>query len=308
MGRFIARRFVLAIPLLVILPGDPAIMMLGEELANANNKQAYHALRTELGLDDPIPIQYIKWAGRALQGDFGKSIRNKVAIGESIRTHIFPTLQLAAMAMILAICIAIPAGIASALKPNSVADVVATVGALGGVAVPHFFLGVLLIYGFAVWMRILPPSGYVAPWENLGENMRLMLLPAITLSTSLAAVMMRQVRSALLEVLQQEYILTARAKGLAEQLVVIRHAFKNASIPVVTIMGQQMGTLIGGAVVTETIFSIPGMGRMIVESISFRDFPVVQGAVLVLAIAVLLANLVTDLAYGYLDPRIRHDA
>jgi peptide/nickel transport system permease protein len=154
---------------------------------------------------------------------------------------------------------------------------------------------------------VLPPSGYVPPWENLGENLRLMLMPAFTVGTGLAAVLMRQVRSALLEVLQHEYIITARSKGLAERAVVLGHAFKNAAIPVVTIVGQQMGTLIGGAVITETIFSIPGMGRMIVESIFFRDFPVVQAAVLVLSVSVLLANLVTDVAYGYLDPRIRHD-
>src|SRR5207249_4718464 len=159
------------------------------------------------------------------------------------------------------------------------ADVAGTVVALSGVAVPHFFLGVLLIYAFAVFLRLLPPSGYVAPWEDLGQSLRLMILPALTLGTGLAAVLMRQIRSALLEVLQLEYVLTARAKGLAEQAVVLRHALKNASIPVVTIMGQQLGVLIGGAVITETIFSIPGMGRMIVEAIFFRDFPVVQGAV-----------------------------
>ena len=171
----------------------------------------------------------------------------------------------------------------------------------------NFFLGILLIYFFAVWLRILPPSGYVAPWEDLGQNLKLMLMPSLAVSTGLAAILMRQIRSALLEVLQQEYIMTARSKGLSEWAVVIGHALKNAAIPVVTIMGQQVGTLIGGAVVTETIFSIPGMGRLIVESISFRDFPVIQAAVLVLAISVLLANLATDIMYGYLDPRIRHD-
>ncbi len=154
---------------------------------------------------------------------------------------------------------------------------------------------------------MLPPSGYVPPWEDLGENLRLMLMPAFAIGTSLAAILMRQVRSALIEVLQHEYIMTARAKGLGERAVVLAHAFKNAAIPVVTIVGQQTGTLIGGTVITETIFSIPGMGRMIVESIFFRDFPVVQAAVLVLSVSVLIANLVTDLAYGYLDPRIRHD-
>ena len=318
MSRFIARRFVAMVPLLILismmafsllllLPGDPALAILGEERANANDRQAYLALRREMGLDDPIPIQYLKWAGRALQGDFGTSIRNGTPIGATIATHVVPTIELAFLGFLVALLIAIPAGVASALKPNSPLDVAATVAALSGVAIPNFFLGILLIYGFAVWLRVLPPSGYVPPWENLGENLRLMLMPAFTIGTSLAAILMRQVRSALIEVLQNEYIMTARAKGLGERAVVLRHAFKNAAIPVVTIIGQQMGTLIGGTVITETIFSIPGMGRMIVESIFFRDFPVVQAAVLVLSVSVLLANLATDLAYGFLDPRIRHD-
>jgi len=318
MSRFIARRFVAMVPLLILvsimafslvllLPGDPALAILGEERANADNKAAYFALRQELGLDDPIPIQYFNWAGRALRGDFGMSIRNKTSIAETISTRIFPTAELALLAAIISVSIAFPAGIISALRPNSAADAGATLAALSGVAVPHFFLGVLLIYAFAVWLHVLPPSGYVAPWENLGENLRLMLMPAFTVGTGLAAILMRQIRSALIEVLNQEYIITARSKGLAEGAVVIGHAMKNASIPVITIMGQQVGTLIGGAVVTETIFSIPGMGRLIVESISFRDFPVVQAAVLMLALSVLLANLVTDVMYGYLDPRIRHD-
>lgn len=318
MSRFIARRLVATVPLLIVisvlafslillLPGDPALAILGEEIANANNKQAYYALRKELGLDEPILVQYLTWVNRVIQGDLGTSIRNKTPIGATIANHIFPTIELAVLGVLCALVIAIPTGIISALKPGSSADLVATFAALSGIAVPHFFLGVILIYTFGVLLRALPPSGYVPPWEDLAQNLKLMLLPALTVGTGLAAVLMRQIRSALLEVLQQEYILTARAKGLSEHIVVLGHALKNASIPVVTIMGQQVGTLIGGAVITETIFSIPGMGRMIVESIFFRDFPVVQGAVLVLAISVLAANLATDVVYGYLDPRIRHD-
>jgi len=317
MTRFIARRVVAMVPLLILisimafslillLPGDPALAILGEERANANDRQAYNALRQEMGLDDPIPIQYLKWAGRAIQGDFGISIRNRTPIGETIGRHVVPTIELALLGFLVALMIAIPAGVVSALKPNSPADVAATLAALSGVAIPNFFLGILLIYAFAVWLRVLPPSGYVPPWENLGENLRLMVMPAFAVGASLAAILMRQVRSALIEVLQNEYIITARAKGLNERVVVLGHAFKNAAIPVVTIVGQQMGTLIGGTVITETIFSIPGMGRMIVESIFFRDFPVVQAAVLVLSLSVLIANLMTDLAYGFLDPRIRH--
>lgn len=317
MFRFLARRIIAMIPLLLLisiltfslmhlLPGDPALAMLGEQGAGANNQEAYQSLREELGLNDPLPIQYLNWAGGALRGDFGTSIRNNTSIGQTIAQHAFPTIQLAFLGFLVAIVIAVPAGVISALKPDSPTDVAATVAALSGVAVPNFFLGILLIYVFSIWLRILPPSGYVPPWENLGENLKLMVMPAITIGTSLAALLMRQIRSALLEVLHQDYIRTARSKGLAERAVVMRHAFRNALIPVITIVGQQLGTLIGGAVVTETIFSIPGMGRMIVDSIFFRDFPVVQAAVLVLSLSVLVANLVTDLAYGYLDPRIRH--
>jgi peptide/nickel transport system permease protein len=318
MSQFVARRLISMAPLLVLismiafslillLPGDPALAILGEERANANNKAAYYALRQELGLDDSIPVQYFRWAARAIRGDLGVSIRNQTPIIGTIGTHIIPTIQLAVMGAIISLMVALPAGIISALRPNSAADAGATLAALSGVAIPNFFLGILLIYAFAVWLRILPPSGYIAPWENLGQNLQLMIMPSLTIGTGLAAILMRQVRSALIEVLQQEYIMTARSKGLSERVVVIGHALKNAAIPVVTIMGQQVGTLIGGAVVTETIFSIPGMGRLIVESISFRDFPVVQAAVLVLSISVLAANLATDIVYGFLDPRIRHD-
>lgn len=317
MSRFITRRIIAMVPLLVLismltfsllllLPGDPALAMLGEELVNANEGQAYIALREEMGLDDPIPIQYLNWAGKILQGDFGTSIRNKTPISEAVARHALPTIELAILGLAVALVIAIPTGVISALKPNSPTDVTATIVALSGVAVPHFFLGILLIYSFSIWLGVLPPSGYIPPWEDLGENLKLMLMPAFTIGTGLAGVLMRQIRSALLEVLQHDYVVTARAKGVVEHVVVLRHALKNAAIPVVTTLGQQIGTLIGGAVITETIFSIPGMGRMIVESIFYRDFPVVQAMVLVLSLSVLVANLLTDLAYGYLDPRIRY--
>jgi peptide/nickel transport system permease protein len=184
----------------------------------------------------------------------------------------------------------------------------ATVLALSGVAVPHFFLGILLIELFAASLRLLPPSGYIPPTEDLGANVRLMLMPALTLSTGITAVLMRHMRSSLLEVLHQEYIGTARAKGLAPQAVVVGHALRNALLPVVTILGLEMGSVIGGVVVLETIFSIPGMGRLIVDSILFRDYPTVQALVLLLALTVLVANLLADLTYGVLDPRVRHGA
>jgi peptide/nickel transport system permease protein len=319
MSHFIARRLVAIVPLLMLvsimafslillLPGDPALAILGEEVANANDKQAYYALRQELGLDDPIPIQYLHWAGRAIRGDFGVSIRNKTSIGETIGTHIPPTLELALLAAVISIVIAFPSGIISALRPNSAADAGATLAALGGVAVPHFFLGVLLIYAFAVWLKVLSPSGYIAPWENLGENLKLMILPAFTVGTGLSAILMRQIRSALIEVLSQEYIVTARSKGLAERAVVICHALKNASIPVITIMGQQVGTLIGGAVVTEKLFRWPGVGQLAVDALLNRDGPLVSGTVLFSSTAVVVATLLLDVTYVLLDPRLRRSA
>jgi peptide/nickel transport system permease protein len=292
-----------AFALIMVLPGDPAQMMLGEQVANDNS--AYLALRQQLGLDRPIPIQYLSWATNALRGDFGLSLKDHLPIGAEIAAHIFPTIELAILAMLIALVVALPAGIIAALRPNSPLDVVATLGALSGVAFPHFFLGILLIYAFAVALHLLPPSGYVAPWEDLGQNLRLMLMPALALSSGIAAVIMRQVRASLLEVLQQEYISVARAKGMAEPAVVTAHALKNAMIPVVAVIGLQAGTLIGGAVVIETVFAIPGMGRLIVDSMYFRDYPMVQALLLLLATVVLVTNLLTDLTYAYLDPRIR---
>lgn len=314
MTRYLIRRAETLIPvvvivsmltfgLLLLLPGDPALMMLGEQ--HSGDKVAYEALRDRLGLNKPLPLQYVDWAARAATGDLGRSLRDNIPVASKIATHIFPTLELAVVAMLLALLIAMPAAIVSALRPNSFIDGIATVFALSGVAVPSFFLGILMIYVFAVWLKVLPPSGYTPPWEDLRENLRLLIMPALALSSGLAAVLMRQIRSALIEVLQQDYVVTARSKGLRERIVVGRHALKNAMIPVVTIVGLQVGGLVGGTVVIESIFAIPGMGRMIVESIFFRDFPTVQGAVILLAFSTLGANLVTDLAYAYLDPRIR---
>jgi peptide/nickel transport system permease protein len=290
--------------LIMVLPGDPALMMLGDQ----TSPTAYEALRQQLGLDRPLVIQYLDWAVHALRGEFGVSLRDHLPIGQAIASHIAPTLELAALGMIIALLVAVPVGIISALKPGSPVDMLATLLALSGVAVPHFFLGILLIELFAASLRLLPPSGYIPPTEDLGANVRLMLMPAVTLSTGITAVLMRHMRSSLLEVLHQEYIGTARAKGLGPWAVVLKHALRNALLPVVTILGLEMGSVIGGVVVLETIFSIPGMGRLIVDSILFRDYPTVQALVLLLAVTVLVANLLADLTYGVLDPRVRHGA
>jgi peptide/nickel transport system permease protein len=288
-----------------LLPGDPALMMLGE---NNNDPAAYDRLRTELGLNRPLPVQYVDWAAHAVTGDFGISLRDRLPIRDAITGRVLPTLELAVLGLVISLCISIPVGVISALRPGSLIDSIATIGALSGVAVPHFFLGILLIELFAVDWHLLPPSGYIPPWEDLGANLRLMILPAIALSTGLTAVQMRHVRSSLLEVLHQEYVLTARAKGLHASVVVLRHALRNALIPLVTILGLEMGSLISGTVILETIFSVPGMGRLLVDSITFRDYPTVQAMVLLLALTVLVANLLADLTYGWLDPRVSYGA
>ena len=289
--------------LLFILPGDPVLLILGDQ--QASNRQAYESLRHELGLDQPVPIQYLNWLGKTLRGDLGRSTRDRQPVLQGIRDRLPVTLELAALALLFAIAIALPAGIISAVRPHSWWDRVLSVIALTGVAIPNFWLGILLIYALAIFAKLLPPSGFVRFADDPRENLRHLVLPAITLGLGLAAVIMRQTRSALLEVLHQEYIITARAKGLRERRVVLGHALKNALIPIITIIGLQIGLLFGGAVITESIFSIPGVGRWSVDSILQRDFPVVQAVCLILAFGVLTANLLTDLVYGIIDPRIR---
>jgi peptide/nickel transport system permease protein len=294
----------MAFSLVFLLPGDPALAILGDQ--QSRDQQLYQRLRAELGLDRPLAIRYASWVARAVRGDLGRSTRTGHPVLGLVIERLAPTLELSLLAMVLAVAIALPVGIVSAARPRSWADGVGSVFAMGGVGIPHFLLGILLIYVFAVWLRWLPPSGYAPLMDGLGANVRLMSLPAVTLGLGLAAVLMRQIRSALLDVLRQDYITTARSKGVGERRVVALHALRNALVPVLTIIGLQMGRLFGGAVIVETIFGIPGVGRLAVDSIFFRDFPVVQGVVLVLAVGVLLSNLVTDLLYVVVDPRIRY--
>jgi peptide/nickel transport system permease protein len=313
-GKYVLRRLatstptvflvtILAFSIILLLPGDPALAILGEELAR--DKQLYQALRDELGLDRPIPVQYWDWLTKAATGDWGKSVRNRQPIVEAIQQKMPITLELGVLGTLVALFIAFPVGIISAVRPGSKFDTIGTLIAIGGVATPSFWFGIMLIYLMAVWLRWLPPSGYIDPSTDLGMNLKLMIMPAFTLGTHSAAALMRQMRSSLIEVLQQEYIVTARAKGLSERVVVTRHALKNAMIPVVTILGLHIGHIFGGAVVIETIFSVPGAGRLLVDSIFFRDFPVVQAVVLVMAMGVVICNLFADIAYAYIDPRIR---
>ncbi len=315
MGQYLLRRIVHFVPVLfvvsaiaftvtLLLPGDAALAMLGE--SNIHDKVAYETMRAELGLDQPIPVQYAKWLGRALRGDLGRSIRTGEPVLAGLLARLPVTLQLTGMVLIMALFIGLPLGVVSALQPNSWADTLATVLAVGGAAVPDFWLGILFIYVFALWLRVVPPSGYVPLEVGLWPNIKSMLLPAMALGMYLTAITMRQTRSSLIEVMQQEYITVARAKGLREKVVVMRHALKIALIPVVTVIGLQVGRLFGGAVVVETIFALPGLGRVAANSIFFRDFPMLQGAMLVMAVGVLAANLLTDLLYAVADPRIRY--
>lgn len=293
---------VISFALTFLLPGDPARLILGDQMAA--DQEAYQAVRRELGLDRPVPVQYLDWLGGTLRGDLGTSTRDRLPVIVGIGERLPVTLELSGLALLLALVIALPAGIVSAIKPNSRWDIGCSLFSLGGVAIPHFWLGILLIYAFAVFLKLLPPSGYVPFTDDPVANLKHMVLPAVTLGVGLSAVIMRQVRSSLLEVMQQEYVVTARAKGLATRSVVGRHALKNALIPVVTVIGLQVGLLFGGAVITESIFSIPGLGRWAVDSILWRDFPVVQAISLVMAVGVLLTNLATDIAYAFIDPRI----
>lgn len=312
---YIAQRLLQMIPVLLLvsiisfsltflLPGDPALLILGDQMAA--NEEAYEAVRRDLGLDRPVVIQYLDWLWQTVRGDLGTSTRDSLPVFSGILERLPVTLELSFLSMLIALLIALPAGIISAVKQDSRWDVSFSLFALWGVAIPHFWLGILLIYAFGVYLKVLPPSGYVPFTDNPIANLQHMILPAVTLGVGLSAVIMRQVRSSLLEVLQQDYIVTAHAKGLTSRSVTLIHALKNGLIPVVTVIGLQVGLLFGGAVITESIFSLPGIGRWAVDSILWRDFPVVQAVSLVMAIGVLATNLITDVAYGYIDPRIRH--
>ncbi len=313
MGLYILRRLLTMIPVLLLvsvlvfslihlIPGDPAVSILGEEAT----PQAVAALRAKLGLDQPIPVQYAKWLGSVLRGDLGRSIRSNQPVGEAIAERLPVTIELAILSIAISLSIAIPAGIVAAMRRNSVLDAGSTFVALLGVSLPNFFLAILLILVFGVQLQVLPPFGYQPITQGLGGNLQRMILPAITLGTALAAIVTRMMRSSLLEVLDQDYIRTARAKGLREGRMVQAHALKNALMPVVTIVGLQIGGLLGGAIITESIFVLPGIGRLLVDAIFQRDFPLVQGVVLFVSLAFLFSNFAVDMVYAYLDPRIRY--
>lgn len=314
MGEYIIRRLISMLPVLLIvsvisfgllyvLPGDPAIAMLGEEVGNA---ETYLRLQRELGLDQPIWVQYGRWVGRLVRGDLGTSIRTGEPVAQILWQRAPISIYVGFAGMLVGLLIGLPAAVLSAVRPGSRLDMSATVLSLAGIAIPGFWLALILIYLFGVYLRWLPPSGYTPPSEDLWLSLKMVIMPAFVIGTGSAAVIMRQARSSLIEVLEQDYITVARAKGVVERRVIASHAVKNAMIPVLTIIGLQVGSLVSGAAIAETVFAIPGVGRAAVDAIFFRDYPVLQGAVLMLTLAVMLANLLTDLTYGYLDPRIRY--
>ena len=293
--------------LLRLLPGDPVLMYLTQQDLQEITQEQIDFIKKDLGLDKPLPIQYFTWLGKTLTGDFGTSIIHRSPVIDDIVKRIPITLHLGLLAFILSIIIGIPLGVIAAVTRGSWLDNVVT--ALGnlGITVPSFWLGILLIYFFGYQLNWLPIYGYTSPFKDFWLNTRQIIMPVFALAIGPVATGIRITRSSMLEVLRQDYIRTAWSKGLGETLIIIKHALRNGLLPVVAMKGMSLAAIIGGSVVIETVFSIPGMGRLAVEALFSQDYPVVQATVLVIAFFTLLANLVVDLAYGWLDPRIRYE-
>jgi len=284
-----------------LLPGDPARVMAGEEADPAVIEQ----IRKQYRLDQPLPIQYLYWIKGVVSGDLGESMRIKKPVAELVREKLPVTLQLATMAMLFALLIGIPAGILSAVKKNTAWDWGANLFALWGLSTPNFWLGILMIFLFSVKLGWLPASGFVSPAEDFRQSMATTIMPAFVLGNAIAAVLMRHMRSAMLQAMGADYVRTARAKGLLEKTVILKHALHNALTPVITLGALEFGTLLSGAVLTEQVFSIPGFGKLIVDAVFNRDYAVVQGVVLVTATTYILLNLFADIAYVLVNPRLR---
>ncbi len=313
MGIWLLRRVGQVIPTLLILsilifglqqlmPGDPALILAGEE---RGDPAVLAAIRAELGLDKPIWQQYLIWMGKVLTGDFGFSWRIRVPVSELILTKLPVTFQLATMAFIIAILIGVPLGILSAVRKDTPTDWAANGVALFGISTPNFWLGIMMILLFSVELGWLPPSGYVPLTEDPVQSLATTIMPAFVLGTGVASVLMRHTRAAMLTALSQDYVRTARAKGLRERVVVWKHALRNALIPVVTLGAIEFGRLLAGAVLTEQIFTIPGFGKLIVDAVFNRDYPVVQGVVLATALIFVVLSLVADILYMMINPRLR---
>lgn len=312
MAAYILRRLILLIPVILVVgivvfalihltPGDPAAVILGDSAT----PESLENLREQLGLNDSLPVQFLRWFGGVLTLDFGESIFIGEPVTRALLDRVQPTVLLTTYALIIQIAIGIPTGVISAVRHNSWVDRVVTVIAISGAATPTFFLGILMILLFAVRLRWLPSGGYVPLAEDPVAHFKSMIMPAFALGFSSAGLLARLVRSSMLDVLREDYVRTAFAKGLQGKAVVIGHALRNALIPALTVIGTSVGALLGGAVVTETVFTIPGMGRLVVQSIGRRDYPVIQGAVMAIAMTYVIVNLIVDILYVYIDPRVR---
>ena len=313
MYTYIAKRLLVAIPTLLIisifvfslqklLPGDPILAMAGEE----RDPQVLEFLREKYRLNDPVPYQYVHWLGAALQGDLGISLRTNQPVLQLVGEKLPVTIQLAIMSMIFAFAIGVPTGILAAVKKNTMIDYIANIIALTGLSIPNFWLGIMLILLVSVNLGWLPASGYEPFFSNPLRSLETMLMPSFVLGNALAATLMRHTRSAMLSVLSADYIRTARAKGASETAVNYQHALKNAILPVITVIGIEAAFLIGGLIVTETVFNIPGVARFLVEAIRWRDYPIVQNLVMLIAVVVVSANFIVDMLYAVFDPRIRY--
>jgi len=312
MRRFILHRLGLLVPTLILvsmlifalqqlLPGDPALALAGEE----RDPQVIQYLRARYHLDQPLPVRYAYWIGGVLHGDLGDSIRIQRPVADLVLEKLPVTGELTVLAMIIALSIGIPAGIVAAVKRGTAWDVAANAVALWGLSTPNFWLGILMILLFSVHLGWLPASGYVSPFESLWGNLATLIMPAFVLGNAIAAVIMRHTRSAMLQVMRQDYVRTARAKGLSERTVILKHGLRNALGPVITLGALEFGQLLSGAVLTEQVFTIPGFGKLVVDAVFNRDYAVVQGVVLCTASFYILLNLAADLLYAAINPRLR---
>ncbi|HVE49598.1 MAG TPA: ABC transporter permease [Casimicrobiaceae bacterium] len=312
MLNFLVRRLATIVPTLLfvsmlvfglqqLLPGDAAMVLSGEE----RDPTVIAHLRAKLHLDEPLPVRYVYWLGAVLQGDLGESLRMQKPVTALIAEKLPVTIQLASMAFVISLLIGIPAGVLSAIAKGSAWDYGANAVALWGLSTPNFWLGIMLILLFSVTLGWLPASGYVSPFEDLRANLAAMIMPAFVLGNAIAAVLMRHTRSAMLQVLSSDYVRTARAKGLDERVVVLKHALRNAMVPIITLGALEFGTLLSGAVLTEQVFTIPGFGKLIIDAVFNRDYAVVQGVVLFTATAYITLNLLADIAYFLVNPRMR---
>ncbi len=312
---YLLRQIFLAIPALLgvliitfllmrAVPGDVVTQLVG--LEGNVSQERMDEMRRMFGLDLPVHVQFRQWMGAALKGDLGSSIRTGRPILKDLAMRFPVTIELTVLSLLIALIISIPLGVIAALNRGSFLDAVISIFALLGLSIPGFFLGILLILLFSLELRLLPPAGYVPIQESLYQNLRHMILPSVSLGLVLSAAITRIVRSSMLEILARDYVRTARAKGLSARKVTYRHALRNALIPVITVIGLQFGSLLGGSIIIEQVFSLPGVGRFALDGINLRDYPIVQGAVIIIAASFILVNLIVDLIYSLIDPRIRY--